>query len=155
MSSLGHMTSFPECSPRNRSSGPITTLTRTRWTWERARNHRKVLEKCRRMTILNNKRQGVWKAISWLRGYPSEIYDASSYNVPIQWHWHPDFEVQNGAIKAFFVVNVPENETPESRTISAQISIDNNWNEGYHIEEEDEHDWGEWITILSGIQDGK
>ena len=76
-------------------------------------------------------------------------------NVPIQWHWHPDFEVQNGAIKAFFVVNVPENETPESRTISAQISIDNKWNEGYHIEEEDEHDWGEWITILSGIQDGK
>lgn len=84
----------------------------------------------------------------------SEICDASSKNVPIKWYWHPDHEVQNGAIKAFFVVNVPENETTESITISAQISIDNNWNDRFGIDEEDEHDWGEWITILSGIQEG-
>ena len=84
----------------------------------------------------------------------SEIFDASNNKVPIKWYWHPDYEVQNGAIKAFFVVNVPENETTESRTISAQISIDNNWNDSFGIEEEDEHDWGEWITILSGIQEG-
>jgi hypothetical protein len=84
----------------------------------------------------------------------SEIFDASNNKVPIKWYWHPDGEVQNGAIKAFFVVSVPENETTESRTVSAQISIDNNWNEGYHIDEEDEHDWGEWRTILSGVQEG-
>ena len=84
----------------------------------------------------------------------SEIFDASNNKVPIKWYWHPDGEVQNGAIKAFFVVSVPENETTESRTVSAQISIDNNWNEGYHIDEEDEHDWGEWRTILSGVQKG-
>ena len=85
----------------------------------------------------------------------SEIFAASNIKVPIKWYWHPDGEVQNGAIKAFFVVSVPENETTESRTVSAQISIDNNWNEGYDIDEEDEHDWGEFITILSGVQEGK
>ena len=85
----------------------------------------------------------------------SEIFDASNNKVPIKWYWHPDGEFQNGAIKAFFFVNVPENETTESRTISAQISIDNNWTDSFGIEEEDEHDWGEWITILSGIQEGK
>ena len=33
--------------------------------------------------------------------------------------------------------------------------VDNYWTEGYRIDEEDAHDWGEWVTILSGIQEGR
>lgn len=86
---------------------------------------------------------------------PSEVFDATSKESPINWYWHPAFEVQNGALKAFFRVSVPKNEASEPRTVSAQISIDNYWTEGYRIDEEDAHDWGEWMTILSGIQEGR
>lgn len=86
---------------------------------------------------------------------PSEVFDASTYKQPIDWNWDHYGKVENGALKAYFLVSVPENETSELRAISAQISIDNNWTEGFHVQEKDEHDWGEWITILSGVQEGK
>ena len=55
------------------------------------------------------------------------------------------------------VVNIPHNETSNSRSIVAQISIDRCENGSPIIDllNVDTHDWGEWITILSGIQEGK
>ncbi|MBR5235150.1 MAG: hypothetical protein IKV24_03015 [Bacteroidaceae bacterium] len=82
---------------------------------------------------------------------PSEIFDAY-YNDVVGYNL-ADTAAGN-VLPATFVVNVPPNETSNVRSIVAQISIDRCENYSLTIEESDEHDWGEWITILDGIQEG-
>ena len=63
-------------------------------------------------------------------------------------------EYGSGHIKD--ALNIPYNETSNSRSIVAQISIDRCENGSPIIDllNVDTHDWGEWITILSGVQEG-
>ena len=82
---------------------------------------------------------------------PSEIFDAY-YNDVVGYNL-ADTAAGN-VLPATFVVNVPPNETSNVRSIVAQISIDRCENYSLTIEESDEHDWGKWITILDGIQEG-
>ncbi len=82
---------------------------------------------------------------------PSEIFDAY-YNDVVGYNLADTAE--GNVLPATFVVNVPSNETSKARSIVAQISIDRCENYSLTIEESDEHDWGEWITILDGIQEG-
>lgn len=92
---------------------------------------------------------------------PGEIYNVRGYRSPIYWHYRqivsaPDKE------DAIMYIEVPANESPTVRSVSVQVSIDNiatygyapNIHDDYKILEEDEHDWGEWITILDGMQAG-
>ena len=81
----------------------------------------------------------------------SEIFDAY-YNDVVGYNLADTAE--GNVFPATFVVNVPSNETSNARSIVAQISIDRCENNSLVIEESDEHDWGEWITILDGIQEG-
>ena len=86
---------------------------------------------------------------------PGEVYDASGM-APVSWDWGPAGQkVENGFIEAIFMIDVPANETADIRKICAQISIDRNPNNRFSINENVEHDWGEWITLLDGIQAGK
>lgn len=86
---------------------------------------------------------------------PGEIYDAASSKSPITWYSDYTSERTPGIVKAFFDVIIPANESSMDRTIAAQISIDNIAHSTYEIQEDDEHDWGEWKTVLDGIQAGR
>lgn len=86
---------------------------------------------------------------------PGEIYDAAANESPIYWNWDWKSDTHYGYEKAIMHVYVPANETSDARTVAAQISIDNIANRMFTIEEGEEHDWGEWITILDGIQAGQ
>ena len=86
---------------------------------------------------------------------PGEIYDAASSKSPITWYHDYTSERTPGIVKAFFDVIIPANESSLDRTIAAQISIDNIAHSTYEIQGDDEHDWGEWKTVLDGIQAGR
>ncbi len=74
---------------------------------------------------------------------------------PVSWSWNHAESMDRGHAAAIFYVVVPENKSLDPRPVSAQISIDNNDVYGFApIDETDEHDWGEWITILDGVQLG-
>ena len=81
----------------------------------------------------------------------SEVFDAYLNDV-VGYHFD---SVEEKA--STLVVNIPHNETSNSRSIVAQISIDRCENGSPIIDllNVDTHDWGEWITILSGVQEGK
>ena len=70
----------------------------------------------------------------------------------VDWSWSYDVESTPDVQPAVFLVKIPANDTSEERKIAVQISIDNIANDSFSIEEDDEHDWGEWITILDGTQ---
>lgn len=81
---------------------------------------------------------------------PSEVFDAYLNDVV-------GYNFDSAEEKAStLVVNIPYNETSNSRSIVAQISIDRYENGSPIIDllSVDKHDWGEWITILSGVQEG-
>ena len=80
----------------------------------------------------------------------SEVFDAYLNDVV---GYHFDSEEEKAST---LVVNIPHNETSNSRSIVAQISIDRCENGSPIIDllNVDTHDWGEWITILSGVQEG-
>ena len=81
---------------------------------------------------------------------PSEVFDAYLSDVV-------GYNFDSAEEKAStLVVNIPYNETSNSRSIVAQISIDRYENGSPIIDllSVDKHDWGEWITILSGVQEG-
>ena len=80
----------------------------------------------------------------------SEVFDAYLNDV-VGYHFD---SVEEKA--STLVVNISHNETSNSRSIVAQISIDRceNWSPMIDLHNVDTHDWGEWITILSGVQEG-
>ena len=56
---------------------------------------------------------------------------------------------------ATLYVTVPANAADKSRTVSVEISIDNNWEESRTSVEDTNPDWGAWRTIYEGVQAGK
>lgn len=90
----------------------------------------------------------------------SEVFDAYLNDV-VGYHFDSVDEIDKdknydeNEIPLTFVVNVPFNETANARSIVAQISIDRCENGSPMIDliSTDTHDWGEWITILSGTQE--
>ena len=86
---------------------------------------------------------------------PSEIYDVTANKSPIRWVHDWTYDSTRSVEKAVLFVYIPANESSMDRTIVAQISIDNIANDTYAIQEDDEHDWGEWKTVLDGIQAGR
>ena len=85
-------------------------------------------------------------------GIPGEIYDTAIEN-PIYWWWDEHRESENR--KAIMYAHIPVNESSIARSVAVQISIDSIANDDYSISEDDEHNWGEWTTILDGIQAGR
>ena len=91
---------------------------------------------------------------------PSEVFDAYLNDI-VYYHFDSPEEIDKdknydeNEIPLTFVVNVPFNETANARSIVAQISIDRCENGSPMIDliSTDTHDWGEWITILSGTQE--
>ena len=91
----------------------------------------------------------------------SEVFDAYLNDV-VGYHFDSVDEIDKdknygqNEIPSTFVVNIPSNETTNSRSVVAQISIDRCENGSPMIDllNVDTHDWGEWITILSGVQEG-
>ena len=91
----------------------------------------------------------------------SEVFDAYLNDV-VGYHFDSVDEIDKdknygqNEIPSTFVVNIPSNETTNSRSVVAQISIDRCENGTAMIDalSVDTHDWGEWITILSGVQEG-
>ena len=80
-------------------------------------------------------------------GIPGEIYDTAGGN-SIYWSW-------DMSPKAIMYAHIPVNESSIARSVAVQISIDSIANDDYFISEDDEHNWGEWTTILDGIQTGR
>ena len=80
-------------------------------------------------------------------GIPGEIYDTAGGN-SIHWSW-------DMSPKAIMYAHIPVNESSIARSVAVQISIDSIANDDYFISEDDEHNWGEWTTILDGIQAGR
>ena len=87
-------------------------------------------------------------------GIPGEIYDTAGEN-PIQWYWDRDAQRESGMHNAIMHAHIPANESSIARSVAVQISIDSIANDDYFISEDDEHNWGEWTTILDGIQAGR
>ena len=87
-------------------------------------------------------------------GIPDEIYDTAGEN-PIQWYWDRDAQRESGMHNAIMHAHIPANESSIARSVAVQISIDSIANDDYFISEDDEHNWGEWTTILDGIQAGR
>ena len=91
----------------------------------------------------------------------SEVFDAYLNDV-VGYHFDSVDEIDKdknygqNEIPSTFVVNIPSNETTNSRSVVAQIGIDRCENGTAMIDalSVDTHDWGEWITILSGVQEG-
>lgn len=81
-------------------------------------------------------------------GQPGEIYD-TAIDSPIQ------YDAILGKDEAIMHAHIPANESSEARSVAVQISIDNVAHYYSTISEEDEHDWGEWTTIIDGIQAGQ
>ena len=83
-----------------------------------------------------------------------QIYDTAGEN-PIQWYWDRDAQRESGMHNAIMHAHIPANESSIARSVAVQISIDSIANNDYFISEDDEHNWGEWTTILDGIQAGR
>ena len=86
---------------------------------------------------------------------PGEIYDVTANGSPIIWDWDWTSERTPGIENAVLHIYIPANESSMARTISTQISIDSIANSSFHIQDDDEHNWGEWNTVLDGIQAGR
>ena len=80
---------------------------------------------------------------------PGEIYDTAINNSLIHW------DKTSGRLEAIMYAQIPANESLEARYVAVQVSIDSIAHYEYIIKEDDEHNWGEWTTILDGIQAGK
>lgn len=87
-------------------------------------------------------------------GIPGEIYDTAREN-PIYWYRWRDEQSEPNMRKAIMYAHIPVNESSIARSVAVQISIDSIANDDYSISEDDEHNWGEWTTILDGIQAGR
>ena len=85
-------------------------------------------------------------------GIPGEIYDVAANGSPIRWYWDWTSERTPGIEDAVLHIYIPANESSMARTISTQISIDSIANSSFQIQDDDEHNWGEWNTVLDGIQ---
>ena len=88
-------------------------------------------------------------------GIPGEIYDVAANGSPISWDWDWTSERTPGIEDAVLYIYIPANESSMARTISTQISIDSIANSSFQIQDDDEHNWGEWNTVLDGIQAGR
>lgn len=86
-------------------------------------------------------------------GVAGEVYDTASALDSTIW-WRPVGDSDHMKTNALMHVQIPSNESAVARTVAVQISIDEIAHYTIMISEEDEHQWGEWTTILDGTQAG-